>query len=148
MNDETIYQRVGALLHEGHAPEDAALLALQGMSKAELMAFVLPEVERLARTIERSRVRRVERRAFSRNTGIESRPDAVKALLAESFIVDGEIVGWGQATAEQHLARAQWQRGCAAEIVADAERHERAAALITAAGVTCLDELNDKELVP
>ena len=139
---ETIYQAVGRLLAAGHDPEAAASLALQGMTKAQLIAFVLPEVERLARSVERNRVRRVERRTLP-VTGGDTSPDKLKALLVEAFLLpDGELVFWGSATAEQHLARAGWQRRNAAEVLEDAVRHERAAEMIVAAGVSCLDDLD------
>lgn len=138
---DTIYQRIGRLLSEGVAPEVAAAMSLDGMTKAQLIEFVRPEVERLARTIDRSRVRRVEHRTLPVTDGKTS-PDGLSDLLAECFLLpDDGFVRWGEATAEQHERRAVWQRSNAAEIIADAERHEWAATLIRSAGATCLNDL-------
>lgn len=138
MSEATIYQAVRSLVMAGQSPESAAASALDGMTKEQLIQFVLPEVERLARSFERGRVRRVERAAFAGPT----RPDAVGRLVAESFMLpDGRLVSWGSATADDHIARAAWQRSNAADVIADAQRHELAAKLISDAGVLCLNDL-------
>lgn len=142
MSTDSIYQVVRRHISEGLDPEQAADAALTGMTKAQLVEFVRPEVERLARSMARERVRRVERRSLRPNT--PTRPDAIAELVAESFPhPDGYLVRWGAATVEQHLARAEWQRSFAGRVVADAERHEFAAKLIRDRGVSCLDEIAD-----
>lgn len=138
---ETIYQALSRLMAEGLAPEVAAAKSLDNMTKAQLVEFVLPEVERLARNIERNRVRRIERRVLPVTNGA-TRADSIAELVAESFQTpDGRSVTWGDATAEDHELRAGWQRQRAGEFMADAARHEWAAELIRSSGVTCLNDL-------
>lgn len=149
MSLESIYQALRRLVVvERMEPSDAAWQALQGRTKAQLIDFVLPEVERLARNIARGEVRRIERRTMPTRTMPtrkgNTRPDSIEQLIGEKFMLPGgEFVAWGTATAEQHEARAEWQRGSAVQLVADARRHEVAATLIREAGVACLSEIAD-----
>lgn len=146
MARETIYQAVRRLVNrEALSPPVAAQRALEGMTKAQLIEFVLPEVERLARSMDRGRVRGIERQALTERPlrATPSNPEAVAALVAECFLVpDVGMVSWGDATASDHLARAEWQRRGAVDLVADAERHEAAAALIRKQRVRCLNDLD------
>lgn len=148
---DTIYKVVRKLVQE-HSAEEAAELALHGLTKAELVEFVRPEVERLARSMIRANVRRNEAEAFpasdlspvsdSGSREPEGRPAAIKQLMGEGFLLpDGVYVLWGEATPEQHEARAGWLHGQAAALVETARRHERAALLIRDAGVVCLNDL-------
>ena len=57
------------------------------------------------------------------------------------MLPDGRVVLWGEATADDHLARAAAQRKLGARCILDAERHEDAAERIRAAGVRCLNQL-------
>ena len=90
-----------------------------------------------------------ERRPEPEDKGRRPRPEpendrlaAMRALRAEEFWCPGYgLVTWGKATAEQHLAHADSQRGRAATITIDAERHEEAADIIEDAGVECLNEV-------
>jgi hypothetical protein len=138
---ETIYQALSRLMAEGLAPEVAAAKSLDNMTKAQLVEFVRPEVERLARNIERNRVRRIERRVLPVTDG-ETSADSVGELVAQRFVLpDGRMVTWGDATAEDHELRAGWQRQRAREFLADVSRHEWAAELIRSSNVTCLNDL-------
>lgn len=145
---ETIYKVVRKLV-QNHSPEEAADLALQGLTKAQLVEFVRPEVERLARSMARANVRRTEEQAFpsspvsdSESREPEGRPAAIKELMEKGFLLpDGDYVLWGEASPEQHEARAGWLHGQAAALVETARRHEHAARLIRNAGVSCLNDL-------
>lgn len=145
---ETIYKVVRKLVQD-HSAEEAADLALRDLTKAELVEFVRPEVERLARSMIRAKVRRNEAEAFpsspvgdSADREPEGRPAAIKQLMERGFLLtDGDYVTWGEATAEQHDRRAEWLHGQAAALVETARRHERAALLIRNAGVVCLNDL-------
>jgi hypothetical protein len=53
-------------------------------------------------------------------------------------------VRWGEATADDHTARAAWLRDFARTVIETAERHERAVALIVEADVKCLNEVDLK----
>jgi hypothetical protein len=67
---------------------------------------------------------------------------ARKKLVSECFFIPSVgLVRWLEATAEQHLERAAYQRSRAVVVIKDAERHERAAKDIIEAGVTCLAEI-------
>lgn len=140
----TIYQTIRRLVNgDGLAPEVAAQKALDGMTRAELVEFVLPEIERLARSVDRARVRSAEHRAIPLRSA-PSNPEAVAALVAESFLVpDKGMVPWGEATVADHRARAKWQRSGAADLIEDAERHEAAAELIRSRrGARCLNDID------
>ena len=72
---------------------------------------------------------------------------AFRSLAGEMFWIpdgtkDGYYVSWGDATEEQHLARADNQRERARSEVEDADRHEEAADIIHEAGVACLAEVD------
>lgn len=54
---------------------------------------------------------------------------------------DGRQVTWGEATVEDHLLRATMQRNQANSVIEDAKRHESVAAMLVAAGKTCLNDL-------
>lgn len=143
MMNETLRQRITALLDEGHDPSNAAYLALQEVHCDELRGYVLSTVEQLARHIERARVRQLEHEAFTGER--RTTPDAVERLLAERFILpDGRSVRWGEATVDDHTARAAWLRDFARTVIETAERHERAVALIVEADVKCLNEVDLK----
>lgn len=64
-------------------------------------------------------------------------------LLVCTFRVErgGEVVTWGEATAVQHRQRADALRRHAADTLATADRHERAAAILDEASATCLSDL-------
>lgn len=145
MGAETIYQTVRRLVNrEALSPRVAARRALENMTKAQLIEFVLPEIERLARSMDRNRVRSLEGRALTDSPlrATPSNPEAVAALVSECFLVpDRGMVSWGDATVADHLARAEWQRHSAQDLVADAERHEAAATLIRKRKVRCLSQI-------
>lgn len=68
---------------------------------------------------------------------------ARKKLVAECFYIRScGMVPWLEATAEQHLERAERQRARAVPLLEDAQRHERAARDIRDAGVSCLADLD------
>lgn len=67
---------------------------------------------------------------------------ARKRLVNHCFYVHSAgLVPWLEATAEQHLERAQMQLDSANKLTVDARRHEKAAFDIRNAGVTCLADL-------
>lgn len=145
----TLDQTLRQLVNEHHLdPEAATDQALDGMTKAQLIAFVRPIVLMRARQEQRRHTRRLEREAFRPRVAsvgsetVQTRPQAMQELNRRTFpLPSGGSVAWGEATVNDHLARAGWQRSLAASIVADAEVHEYAARLIEEAGVSCLDEI-------
>jgi hypothetical protein len=143
---ETLEQTLRRLvIEECLSPEVAAQKALDSVSKAKLAEFVRPLVLLRAKGMERKLVRRVEETAFGDAGGDQpamTRAEARRRLVAEQFpLPDGRWVPWGQATPDNHRARAGWMRKHAAAVVADAERHEQAAALIEQSGTSCLDDI-------
>lgn len=161
--DETINQALRRFIVDNHLDVDVAVdKTLAAVSRAKLAAFVRPIVMTEARRVARHVTRRIEDAAFSHpptvhattprsvpSGGGESRittAEARQLLVAAQFVTpDGRWVTWGTATAEDHLARAEWQRGHAQACVTDADRHEYAAHLIAANNVTCLDEIDGWE---
>lgn len=130
------------LVDEGKTPEQAADAALSGARKADLVSFVRPLVVMKARQFQRSMIRDIEEEVDARIADGEDPLSVRRKLSQSSFALpDGSYVDWLDATADQHLLRAGWQRNQAMALVADAERHEAAAAAIRAAGVSCLRDL-------
>jgi hypothetical protein len=125
-------------LDAGKTPDEAAKAVLASREHRQLL---LPLLVWRAHKVTRQETRAVERRV--RKAGVAS-PDARRELIERGFILpDGRFVEWLYATADEHLARAGWQRDNARAIVADAELHEEAAKRITEAGVTCLADLEE-----
>lgn len=124
---------------QGMTPVDAAD-AIFELDHDTLVDLVRPLIVQEGRRYVRSRTRRIEHRVSFGDQ--ESRADARIRLARESFsLPDGRNVRWLDATVDDHLARAAWQRVFADSCIADAELHEKAAAEIEAAGVTCLREI-------
>lgn len=106
---------------------------------AETMLF--PIVRDEVRRRRRSTVRKAEDKAFS---GYDSDPlTALRELQGERFWdpLSCGLVAWADATAEQHIARADYIRDKIRALALDAERHETAADIITDAKVSCLADL-------
>lgn len=138
----TIYEALRKLINEGMTPEQAADDVLRRARKVDLVAYVRPLVIHEARRLERRNTLAVEREVDARIADGEDPLSVRRKLAQETFILpSGERVGWLDATAEQHLLRAGWQRNQAGTLIADADRHEAAAEAIRSAGVTCLRDL-------
>jgi hypothetical protein len=119
---------------------------------AELRALVTPVLRARVFRYLRERTRTTEKRVWGSARqlvdGAESvdSVEAMRDLSNSTFALpDGRFVAWLDATADDHLARAGWQRGLAAAVVEDAERHEKAAAMIEEAGVSRLRDLLDRD---
>jgi len=139
----SLAERLGELIREGTDPAAAARQVLDEIPKTRLIDMLMPTVTNLARSIRRAQTRTIERRAFAPPPA-PTRHDARLELVAAGFVLpDGRYVTWGQATRDDHLARAEWQHQHAADSIRDAARHELAAKLLDAAGAACLDELGD-----
>ena len=137
-------------LDDGMTPGDAAGYVIGKANIKQLREYVMPIVEQEARML----ARRVAQVAEAKFTGAITVPEMARVLTKGSFCLsDGRWVTWGQATAEDHRDRAARQRVLAGTILDDAERHDRAADAIEAAGVRCLDDLeqarvNAKPMTP
>ena len=124
-------------------PRELAARALGAMTRDERDAIVLNVITNEVANILRSETRQREQEVGDLREP-PARQQARDLLAADYFALpDGTMVAWLTATAEQHRARADWQRTLAANVVADAERHEQAAEAIEAAGVSCLAEIED-----
>lgn len=142
----SLQKTLAALIRQGESADQAAYAALDEMPVADLRQLAEPIVVAEARRIYRSLTRRAEDAAFA--DGALSAPAARAALMELSFALpDGRMVAWSEATADEHRARAAWQRQGAAALVEDAVRHEAAATMIEAAGVSCLAELPESRVV-
>ena len=160
MTDESILDALRRLIKEDGMDVDAASDKVLGfVSRAKLAEFVRPVVLAEARRVARQVARSIEDAAFSHpptngrtspadlsSGGGEPRlstGEARQALVATRFVLpDGQWVTWGQATAEDHRARAGWLRGLASTITTGAQRHEHAADLIDSHDATCLDDID------
>lgn len=130
-------------IREGVAVDVAVNTTLANTSHDELVAGIRPLVEREARLFARGLTRTLERAAF-----LPAEPNAISALASSAFVLpDGRWVTWADATVDDHMARARWQRRLASDVLNDALRHEEAVKLIQEAGVTCLAELDAPKVV-
>lgn len=138
----TVYEALRKSVKGGATPDEAADQLIAKMRKADLAALVRPLLVVHAQRYSRIATAALEREVDRRIAEGED-PISVRRKLSESSFAlpDGRYVTWLDATADDHRARAAWQRGQAASCVADAERHEVAAAAIEAAGVSCLREI-------
>jgi hypothetical protein len=137
---------LGSLIHslvaEGKDPKLAAQLAIQKLPKSALVPILMPMVESMARDEARKQVRALEDRVYRRiETGADPSTERRRLAYKTFYAPDFGYVLWGEATVEQHRARAQMQRQIAGECLVDAERHEEAADLIERSGATCLNEI-------
>ena len=138
----SISQLVALVRKAGATPDTIANAALRKASRAELEHMLRPMFLAKARDAVRAGTRRMEREAITLDGEALDLVAIRQGLAKESFpLPTGRMVRWGQATVEEHLLRAQWQRQHAHSCVEDAERHESAAEAIRVAGVTCLDEI-------
>lgn len=136
MTAKTLTERLAFLLDKGASPEKAAARVLRALTDSELRALARPLVEWQAKKIYRDTTRKIE------VTADLTEPTSRQTLVARQFpLPDGRWVTWGQATADDHRLRAGWQRNHADACVADAVRHEDAAALLDTRKVRCLDDL-------
>lgn len=83
---------------------------------------------------------------FGRQAGPKPIAKFAVRISSADFYVGGEKVTWGQATPEQHLARAMYQRAEAAGKITDAERHEFVATLLQKQHVKCLDDIDPSSI--
>jgi len=132
------------VVDEGLTPAEAATKFLSHTDRSIVDELIHPTVTAMARQYERHETRKVEQQ-FPDAESLTT-PQARTELYGKKVALpSGVYVPWGQMTAEQHRERAQWQRDQAGRIVADAVRHEKAAARIEEAGVTCLDEIDSED---
>lgn len=144
---ETVYSFIHRCIDEGNDSDAAAARLLRTITKAELGKFITPLLLNEGHRYERTLTRRIEAEVDARLAAGEDPISVRRKLVGESFPLPGVgLVKWVEATPEQHLARAAWQRTHAAASIADAERHEAAAALIEEHGVTCLADLLEAEV--
>lgn len=136
---ESLDRLIDERLAAGCTPEEAAAWAVAHLDAGDLIGVLHPLALARAKMRARAKTRRVEQAAASGS------PDARRRLVSEKFALPdtGEWVSWGEATSEQHRARAGWLRDHADRTLATATRHEQAADDIDAAGVTCLNDLID-----
>lgn len=161
---ETLTAAVRRVVREevdaGHTPESATSTALKKLTRDQAISLAHPFILSEAKKVARSNVRALEDRAFRppvdesaepSERAYEERPAPFmppgewrRALWDECFsLADGTLVKWGEATAEQHEARAAEQRRLSITTGMDADRHEWAAKTIRDAGVDCLNDIED-----
>jgi hypothetical protein len=139
------------------SPSDLAANVLRHVRKDDLAPLLVDHLTRM----QRDRTRETERQAFRKLMDREFRepinfPAAtpqqgartLARLASERFtLADGTVVDWLKATIEDHLARISYLRSIQARynqgVDDTVRRHEEAVALIEAAGVSCLDEIDD-----
>lgn len=137
-----IVHQLRHLIAGGVAAEDAAEKVLQPYQPAPLADDAWGVVYARAIRIEREIARRTEHNAFAPGVGTSARHAAKLRIATAVFrIGDGPPIQWGKATVAQHQARIAWQYTQRDGIDRDIARHQRAIALITERGVSCLDDI-------
>jgi len=120
-----------------HTDLDEATKAwLKSLTKAEKDTFIYPYARIQMRNLMRSDVRQIEH-----DVQIWDTDDRQKLLDKGLFHPDGRWVFWGDMTPDDHRLRAAWLRGTAGGYLRTADEHDQAAAIIEAAGVSCLREV-------
>lgn len=123
----------------------AGLLLAQLRVNAKATDALRPVIAHAIGMSRRAEVRSVERRAPRR--GLGSSFDSVQARkeMAEAFFAlgDGTRVRWGEATVAQHRQRIAMLEKMRAGLSETVARHEAAISEIEAAGVSCLDEIEE-----
>ena len=141
-----LYTVIRFATEQGLSDDEAFSLA-ERQAQAALKQLFLYELHRFQRFYTRTIERAVDGKLQVATTP-QDRVEARRMLAEETFsLEDGSSVPWLSATAEQHRARAAWQRKLAGECVTDAKRHEQAAKEIEEAGVRCLRDLAKKSRV-
>ena len=165
---QTTVQRVRELVEMGpdYVTTDTEIHALVYMARA----YVKREGDLAARASARA-VEELAREAQRAARPKRRTPSAVEAaLVLESFnraalnaivatrdrwaslqdqefkLPDGSVVTWGEATIDDHLARAAAQRSLMSGIEKDAVMHERLASEMQTLGIFRLSDLNDESL--
>jgi len=117
-------------------------LKLNVTQRAGLGWVILRECEHRDRNESAS----VERSAF--HGGTPADPSALKArlMLASFALGDGRRVLWGEATPEEHDQRIAMLTKIRDGIDATILRHMDAAAKVRAAGVSCLNDIDDLDM--
>ena len=146
MTDETTAKfrfdtKLREAIEAGADPESAAAAVLLTAPRDDLESALFKWAANRARWISRRIVVNEERRIEAGGGTVAQAVTSGDPVRAMTFYVDGEIVRWDEATADQHEARAAMQRRLAGECVADAVRHEEAARQIREAGVACLAQI-------
>lgn len=141
-------KRIGELLDNGTAPEDAAALTLAEIPAPDRDEHLMELLKAEAESARRNRTHTRERRVAAEIAGGADPVAARRQLVNDSFALpDGTWVAHLEATAADHLARAGWLNDHAAGVKATAKFHEDCASAIKKAKVTCLADL-DAELRP
>ncbi len=142
---ETMTTRLRMLIRQGRTPDEAADMALEGVTAKDLRIMVRPLLLIQARRFAREKVRQIENAVrLSPGTAL-TRPDAMRALLDSTFALpSGEHVRWSVATIEQHQERASMFMVLAEANAEKAGRHEQAAELLRNTGALNLGALYDK----
>jgi len=144
---KSTYERMHYYTMEFTTVEAATWAYIGDLTPEEKDAQLFPSVRNTFRNLFREHDRSKERGVFGDSTGDEtSSPSGVLTRLGDLIettfaLPNGTRVPWLKATAEEHRARADWQRHLAGGCLANAEHHETAAEMIETAGVVCLEEI-------
>lgn len=129
------------LIDQGADAEQAVDAVLRKARRSDLADLVRPLLVLRADNFVRANTRSREVEVDRRIAGGEDPISVRRKLANDGFHVGGHFILWLDATPAEHLARAAAQRSLANACIADAERHEAAAAEIEAAGASCLRDL-------
>ena len=157
MKIETCWDVVERLLgeHDDLSSENIARLLCRELKVSVRTGEVLlPMLTAAIAAKRRAKVRSIERQVFSDEgsatspmvvetaAGLTVDVVALRDLLSEElFSVDGKQVVWGEATIQQHLARAAWLRDQQRALEETVRRHLASVEVIERFGVSCLNEV-------
>lgn len=143
---DSLGHQLSELIDGGMDVDTATDKALSEIPSA-VAQWVRLTVRQQAERIQRRRNAKVEDRAIGTDERWAQRNEKLaRKLLATTFTLGHNVeVTWGEATPEQHRVReALYDKQIRGNLTAKA-RHTRARGLISAAGVTCLNEVHDAE---
>lgn len=144
---QSTYARLRYFAGEHEDLDEATNAYLDSLSDEDMRRTLFPYVRNSMRIVMRCETRGAEKKAFAGDTLADGSAagligERLSALLDKTFrLKDGRCISWGRATADEHRERAEWQRYLASGCLNDADHHDTAAAMIEAAGVTCLEDI-------
>ena len=149
---EPLRTRIDTLLgkHPDYDDETIAKTVVHGIrTRADLAELTMPLVVEQVANLRRRDTRTRERRVFEAAGGPVEPATELRELLDRSMMLDdGRLVGWGEATIDDHRARIAYLQRLVDGIERTIAVHRVAIATIAAAEASCLAELSDDQVAP
>lgn len=148
---ESLRTRIDTLLdaQPDLADDTIAKQVIDGIrTRADLAELTMPLVIGMVSNQRRRDTRTAERRVFEGGELADPTGELRDLLDRSMQLDDGRLVGWGEATVEDHRARIAYLQRLVDGIERTIAVHRVAIATISAAEATCLAELDDDQVAP